>query len=215
MTNEWNRRGFVGTTAAVAEAAAMAGPLSACGTVEQQQTGANTASGRQKALPVHAHHPPTWRNANLGVGQLGAGSPLADPTTYLSGVKIKKCRNPAAIPTGTRQVAVAGTTFYRHDSLEPRGITPDDVTSTDGLAHRPGATGFLVQNEGATGPLLSLPRSSERSVPEDASVVVLCPEQRPSSTLLPSLTPPSPLFRRTSHDLAQPHRTPGRTRLRR
>lgn len=54
MTNEWNRRGFVGTTAAVAEAAAAARLLSARGTGERQRTGADTASGPKKALPVHA-----------------------------------------------------------------------------------------------------------------------------------------------------------------
>ncbi|MEV6006954.1 LacI family DNA-binding transcriptional regulator [Streptomyces sp. NPDC051976] len=44
------------------------------------------------------------------------------------------------------------------------------------LADRPGTTGFVVQNEGALGPLLSLLRTSGRVVPEDASVVALCPE---------------------------------------
>jgi DNA-binding LacI/PurR family transcriptional regulator len=44
------------------------------------------------------------------------------------------------------------------------------------LADRPGTTGFVVQNEGAIGPLLSLLRTSGRVVPEDASVVALCPE---------------------------------------
>lgn len=45
------------------------------------------------------------------------------------------------------------------------------------LADRPGTTGFVVQNEAAIGPLLSLLRSSGRSVPEDASVIALCPDQ--------------------------------------
>ncbi|MDQ1065294.1 hypothetical protein [Streptomyces canus] len=53
MTNELNRRGFVGTTAAVADAAAMARRLSARGTGEQQQTRTHAASGLRKALPVH------------------------------------------------------------------------------------------------------------------------------------------------------------------
>lgn len=174
MTNEWNRRGFVGTTAAVAEAAAMARSL-------------------RKALPVHALHPPTWRNAHVSVGQL-PGSQLADPTTYLSGGEIKKYRHPAASPTGVRRVgawgdkpygmpdpatwfAMVGTAIHRHDILEPRGIAPYDVTSADDLTDRPGTTGSAVQNEGAIGPLFSLPRSSRRSVPEYASVVVLCPAQ--------------------------------------
>jgi DNA-binding LacI/PurR family transcriptional regulator len=45
------------------------------------------------------------------------------------------------------------------------------------LADRPDTTGFVVQNEGAIGPLLNLLRSSGRTVPEDASVVALCPDQ--------------------------------------
>ncbi|HKN98154.1 MAG TPA: LacI family DNA-binding transcriptional regulator [Pseudonocardiaceae bacterium] len=45
------------------------------------------------------------------------------------------------------------------------------------LADRPETTGFVVQNEGAIGPLLSLLRTSGRTVPEDASVIALCPDQ--------------------------------------
>jgi DNA-binding LacI/PurR family transcriptional regulator len=45
------------------------------------------------------------------------------------------------------------------------------------MADRPDTTGFVVQNEGAIGPLLNLLRSGGRTVPEDASVVALCPEQ--------------------------------------
>jgi DNA-binding LacI/PurR family transcriptional regulator len=45
------------------------------------------------------------------------------------------------------------------------------------LADRPDTTGFVVQNEGAIGPLLSLLRGSGRTVPEDASVIALCPDQ--------------------------------------
>ena len=45
------------------------------------------------------------------------------------------------------------------------------------LDDRPQTTGFVVQNEGALTPLLSLLRSSGRAVPEDASVVALCQGQ--------------------------------------
>lgn len=45
------------------------------------------------------------------------------------------------------------------------------------LSDRPGTTGFVVQNEGAIGPLLSLLRTTGRTVPEDASVMAICPEQ--------------------------------------
>ncbi|WP_165987621.1 LacI family DNA-binding transcriptional regulator [Streptomyces sp. YIM 98790] len=42
---------------------------------------------------------------------------------------------------------------------------------------RPRTTGFVVQNEAAIGPLLSLLRQQGRAVPEDVSVVAVCPEQ--------------------------------------
>ncbi|MCX3064330.1 LacI family DNA-binding transcriptional regulator [Streptomyces beihaiensis] len=42
---------------------------------------------------------------------------------------------------------------------------------------RPGVTAFVVQNEAATDPLLALLRQSGRAVPEDVSVVAVCPEQ--------------------------------------
>ncbi|GAB2805316.1 LacI family DNA-binding transcriptional regulator [Lentzea nigeriaca] len=45
------------------------------------------------------------------------------------------------------------------------------------LADRPETTGFVVQNEGAIGPLLTLLRTSGRTVPEDASVIALCQAQ--------------------------------------
>ncbi|WP_328891153.1 LacI family DNA-binding transcriptional regulator [Streptomyces sp. NBC_00316] len=42
---------------------------------------------------------------------------------------------------------------------------------------RPGTTGFIVQNESAVEPLLNLLRQQGRAVPEDVSVVAVCPEQ--------------------------------------
>ncbi|MEU6393512.1 LacI family DNA-binding transcriptional regulator [Streptomyces sp. NPDC046939] len=42
---------------------------------------------------------------------------------------------------------------------------------------RPNTTAFVVQNEAATDPLLALLRQSGRAVPEDVSVVAVCPEQ--------------------------------------
>lgn len=42
---------------------------------------------------------------------------------------------------------------------------------------RPGTTGFVVQNEAAVEPLLTLLRQQGRAVPEDVSVVAICPEQ--------------------------------------
>jgi DNA-binding LacI/PurR family transcriptional regulator len=41
---------------------------------------------------------------------------------------------------------------------------------------RPATTGLVVQNESAIGPLLSLLRAQGRAVPEDISVVAICPE---------------------------------------
>jgi DNA-binding LacI/PurR family transcriptional regulator len=74
------------------------------------------------------------------------------------------------------------------DRAEERGLrfvhrpcegTYESTAGTVGriLADRPETTGFVVQNEGAIGPLLSLLRTNGRTVPEDASVIALCPEQ--------------------------------------
>ena len=45
------------------------------------------------------------------------------------------------------------------------------------MEERPHTTGFVVQNEAAIAPLLSLLRLSGRAVPEDTSVVAICPDQ--------------------------------------
>jgi DNA-binding LacI/PurR family transcriptional regulator len=45
------------------------------------------------------------------------------------------------------------------------------------MEERPGTTGFVVQNEAAIAPLLSLLRLSGRAVPEDTSIVAICPDQ--------------------------------------
>ncbi|MEU0126923.1 MULTISPECIES: LacI family DNA-binding transcriptional regulator [unclassified Streptomyces] len=42
---------------------------------------------------------------------------------------------------------------------------------------RPDTTGFIVQNEAAVEPLLNLLQQQGRAVPEDVSVVAICPEQ--------------------------------------
>ncbi|MGW2123469.1 LacI family DNA-binding transcriptional regulator [Streptomyces sp. NPDC001758] len=51
------------------------------------------------------------------------------------------------------------------------------VTLARILDNRPGTTGFVVQNESAVEPLLALLRQQGRAVPEDVSVVAICPEQ--------------------------------------
>ncbi|NGO71684.1 LacI family transcriptional regulator [Streptomyces sp. SB3404] len=45
------------------------------------------------------------------------------------------------------------------------------------LDERPGTTAFVLQNEHAVEPLLSLLRQRGRAVPEDVSVVAVCPDQ--------------------------------------
>ncbi|MEU1709431.1 LacI family DNA-binding transcriptional regulator [Streptomyces sp. NPDC005706] len=51
------------------------------------------------------------------------------------------------------------------------------VTLARILDERPGTTGFVVQNESAVEPLLALLRQQGRAVPEDVSVVAICPDQ--------------------------------------
>lgn len=50
---------------------------------------------------------------------------------------------------------------------------------------RPGTTGFIVQNESAVEPLLGLLRQQGRAVPEDVSVVAVCPEQVAAQASVP------------------------------
>ena len=92
---------------------------------------------------------PTWWNPNLNVGELAA-SRFADLTPYLSGDKISKYPNLAAIPTGGWQAGAwqnklygipsyssdsnfAGTIFYRADLLDAKGFKKDQVKSADDL----------------------------------------------------------------------------------
>ncbi len=55
------------------------------------------------------------------------------------------------------------------------------------LEERPHTTGLIVQNEGIIPPLMSLLRTSGRAVPEDVSIVALCPDQDAEQTA-PRLT---------------------------
>ncbi|MGW2815570.1 ABC transporter substrate-binding protein [Streptomyces sp. NPDC001415] len=92
---------------------------------------------------------PAWWNSSFDTGGL-AGTQLADLTPYLSGDKVKKYPNLAALPTGAWQNGIwgdklygipcssssfgmPGATFYRRDILEARGITADQVKSADDL----------------------------------------------------------------------------------
>jgi DNA-binding LacI/PurR family transcriptional regulator len=104
---------------------------------------------------------------------------------------------------GHREIAVVGEApgvYERHTGFAER--TMDGLRSTagrlglrmlhrpcegsyDALAgtlarifdERPGTTGFVVQNEAAVEPLLGLLRQLGKAVPEDASVVAICPDQ--------------------------------------
>ena len=55
------------------------------------------------------------------------------------------------------------------------------------LEERPHTTGLIVQNEGIIPPLMSLLRTSGRAVPEDVSIIALCPDQVAEQTA-PKLT---------------------------
>jgi DNA-binding LacI/PurR family transcriptional regulator len=68
---------------------------------------------------------------------------------------------------------------------------------------RPGTTGIIVQNETAIGPLLSLLRQQGRAVPEDISVVAICPEQvaTQTSVALTSVSIPAHEMGRRAVDL--------------
>ena len=58
---------------------------------------------------------------------------------------------------------------------------------------RPHTTGLIVQNEGIIPPLMSLLRTTGRAVPEDVSIVALCPDQIAEQTAprLTSVTMPA------------------------
>ncbi|MGA4985878.1 LacI family DNA-binding transcriptional regulator [Streptomyces cellulosae] len=56
------------------------------------------------------------------------------------------------------------------------GYDATAVTVARILDERPDTTGFVVQNEAAVEPLLALLRQQGRAVPEDVSVVAVCPE---------------------------------------
>lgn len=75
------------------------------------------------------------------------------------------------------------------------------------LEERPGTSGFIVQNEAAIPPLLSLLRLSGRAVPEDTSVVAICPDQvaLQASPRLTSVSIPAENMGRHAVQLAMNH----------
>ena len=68
---------------------------------------------------------------------------------------------------------------------------------------RPGTSGFVVQNEYAVEPLLTLLRQQGTAVPEDVSVVAVCQEQvaAQASVRLTSVAIPAPEMGRRAVDL--------------
>ncbi|WP_152626923.1 ABC transporter substrate-binding protein [Streptacidiphilus carbonis] len=91
---------------------------------------------------------PTWETS-INIGEL-VGTQLADLTPYLAGDKIKQYPNLAAIPTGawtdgawedkvygipcfSSGFSLPGTTFFRRDVFDAKGITADQVKSAADL----------------------------------------------------------------------------------
>ena len=75
------------------------------------------------------------------------------------------------------------------------------------LEERPGTTGLIVQNEGIIPPLMSLLRTAGRAVPEDVSIVALCPDQIAEQTAprLTSVTIPATELGTQAVDLLMRH----------
>ncbi|MEN8651946.1 LacI family DNA-binding transcriptional regulator [Streptomyces sp. 21So2-11] len=112
---------------------------------------------------------------------------------------------------GHREVAVIGeapAVYERHTGFAERTLTglrdrshqlgvrllhrPCEgsyagVSATLARIHeeRPGTTAFIVQNEAATDPLLALLHQRRLAVPEDVSVVAICPDQVAASASVP------------------------------
>jgi DNA-binding LacI/PurR family transcriptional regulator len=80
------------------------------------------------------------------------------------------------------------------------------------LEERPRTTGLIVQNEAVIPPLMSLLRSYRRAVPEDMSVVALCPDQVAEQTAprLTSVTIPAAEFGTRAVELLMRRMTVGR-----
>ena len=78
---------------------------------------------------------PTWWNTNFNIGEL-VGTQLADLTPYLSGDKIKKYPNLAAIPTGAWQAGAWEDKLYGIPSSPPASPSPARC-STAGTSWRP------------------------------------------------------------------------------
>jgi DNA-binding LacI/PurR family transcriptional regulator len=92
------------------------------------------------------------------------------------GVYQRKTGFAARTLSGFQKAAAAHGMRAMHRSCEGTHESTAGVLSRI-LEERPNTTGFVVQNEAAIAPLLSLLRLSGRAVPEDTSVVAICPDQ--------------------------------------
>ncbi|MFD7325884.1 LacI family DNA-binding transcriptional regulator [Streptomyces sp. NPDC059875] len=86
--------------------------------------------------------------------------------------------------TGLRAAALARGVGLLHRPVEG---TYAAVAATVGriFEERPGTTALVVQNEAAVEPLLAVLRQQGRAVPEDVSVVAVCPDQVAAQASVP------------------------------
>jgi DNA-binding LacI/PurR family transcriptional regulator len=82
------------------------------------------------------------------------------------------------------------------------------------LEERPHTTGLIVQNEAVIPPLLSLLRTAGRTVPEDVSIVALCPDQiaEQTSPRLSSVNMPAQQLGSGAVEMLMHRRNDGRVR---
>jgi putative aldouronate transport system substrate-binding protein len=118
MAIEWNRRRFISAAATVVGAAAMAPALSACSGSPAQQTGANTVSGLQAALPAYVPNTaikpeiPSVAGGPDVLTDAGFLTYPANPIATVAGVPGKGGSYTAVTPLwGT--VPSAGNSFYQ------------------------------------------------------------------------------------------------------
>lgn len=93
---------------------------------------------------------------------------------------------------GVRAGAAAAGVRLVHRPCESRYEAAAGVLARV-LEERPRTTGLIVQNEAVVPPLLSLLRTAGRAIPEDVSIVALCPDQiaEQTSPRLTSVTMPA------------------------
>src|SRR5664279_4487395 len=109
------------------------------------------------ATPCRAR-PPSDRPHRTACGCLSARHQLLD-----------------ALPRGFHDaVAAAGLDAVVHSCEPSFEGARECLRQID--AEQPGTTGLIVHNEAALGPLLSALRATQREIPDDVSVVAVCPE---------------------------------------